>query len=352
MLWLLRVPGGGGRRRRGRRSAIATARRLGQLREERTALEARAGRPANGRSAWPSSRRVLAPGAEATRPARPARFRVQLLPPARPDALTPWPARRPHRLPRRSCLALGAVLVVARAAQLQLVEGATGGRRPSGHAQETRGTLEARRGGIYDRNGVQLAVTQEYFHVGIAPNELRDRRADAPADRAALGCPLARVAAEAAHQEVDVLPRPVQRARRSSRCGSSRGAPRRAVPRGTIPPVAGRGGHRRGSADSARGGGGLELALDRLLTGMPGEAVLLKDRGGRRLRVAGAASAGAGAGARCLAHARCGAAGDRRAGAGRAMRSRGARAATSSCSIRAPASCWRWPRARQATARW
>src|SRR3989449_4649891 len=46
-------------------------------------------------------------------------------------------------------------------------------------AQRTeRIVLRARRGALYDRHGTPLAVTQETYHVGIAPNELRDPTAD------------------------------------------------------------------------------------------------------------------------------------------------------------------------------
>ena len=37
--------------------------------------------------------------------------------------------------------------------------------------------LPARRGALYDRNGIPLAITQEFYHVGVAPNELEDIRA-------------------------------------------------------------------------------------------------------------------------------------------------------------------------------
>ena len=36
--------------------------------------------------------------------------------------------------------------------------------------------LPARRGALYDRNGMPLAITQEFYHVGVAPNELDDVR--------------------------------------------------------------------------------------------------------------------------------------------------------------------------------
>src|SRR5256885_2866512 len=72
---------------------------------------------------------------------------------------------------------LGLGLLVGRAAQVQFLQG----RRWAEEAQAQRTeriVLQARRGTLYDRHGTPLAVTQETYHVGIAPNELRDPTAD------------------------------------------------------------------------------------------------------------------------------------------------------------------------------
>jgi len=69
--------------------------------------------------------------------------------------------------------ALGIALVLARAAQVQIVQGKQ-------HAETSRANrtvrvvLAAPRGPIYDRVGRPLALTQEVFEVGVAPNEVRD----------------------------------------------------------------------------------------------------------------------------------------------------------------------------------
>src|SRR5256712_7450404 len=71
----------------------------------------------------------------------------------------------------------GLALLVGRAAQVQILHG----RRWAEEAQAQRTeriVLQARRGTLYDRHGTPLAVTQETYHVGIAPNELRDPVAD------------------------------------------------------------------------------------------------------------------------------------------------------------------------------
>src|SRR5881396_3009228 len=65
------------------------------------------------------------------------------------------------------------LLLLGRAAQVQLLQG----RRwaEEARAQRTeRIVLAARRGALLDRHGAPLALTQETYHVGIAPNELRD----------------------------------------------------------------------------------------------------------------------------------------------------------------------------------
>src|ERR671921_2823273 len=66
--------------------------------------------------------------------------------------------------------------IIARAAQLQLFQGERWTQQAQRQRTE-RVVLPARRGALYDRNGVPLAVSQEFYHVGIAPNELADPRA-------------------------------------------------------------------------------------------------------------------------------------------------------------------------------
>ena len=69
--------------------------------------------------------------------------------------------------------ALGAMVLIARAAQVQIVDGAVHER--NARAQRTeRIALPPPRGAIYDRNRVPLALTHETFHVGVDSDELRD----------------------------------------------------------------------------------------------------------------------------------------------------------------------------------
>src|SRR2546428_11559957 len=75
-------------------------------------------------------------------------------------------------------IGIALLALVLRAAQVQLVEGAR--YAAVAKAQRTeRVVLEARRGTLFGRHGLGLALTQETYHVGIAPNELRDPPRDA-----------------------------------------------------------------------------------------------------------------------------------------------------------------------------
>jgi cell division protein FtsI (penicillin-binding protein 3) len=179
------------------------------------------------------------------------------------------------------CLAAGIAAIVGRAAQLQLFEGARWSREAEAQRTE-RAVLPARRGTLYDRNGVPLAVTQVFYHVGVAPNELRDRRAAVRLLSAQLDLPSAQIDRELARKKWAYWHGPftasqVQRLRGVSGIHLEgeflRFYPARDLARPIIGGL---------SPEGATGGSGLELALDSLLTGQPGEAVLLKDRQGRR----------------------------------------------------------------------
>ena len=175
--------------------------------------------------------------------------------------------------------AVGIVALLARAAQIQIVRGAR--YAEMARSQRTQKViLPARRGSIFDRNGVPLASTQESFHVGVAPNELRNPPRDARAIAEALGLP----------------PREVERALRrryayfhgpfaSSRVERLRGM---------------RGIHLTGEFDrfypdqrfarallgrpalDGRPADGMERVLDSVLAGKAGSAVVLRDGTGRQ----------------------------------------------------------------------
>ena len=73
--------------------------------------------------------------------------------------------------------AISVATLLVRLAQVQLVDGA--GYRDRASAQRTSDVeLPARRGAIFDREGIVLARTQEIYHVNVAPNELRNAERD------------------------------------------------------------------------------------------------------------------------------------------------------------------------------
>jgi cell division protein FtsI (penicillin-binding protein 3) len=173
------------------------------------------------------------------------------------------------------------VLIVGRAAQVQLVQG-------GGYAQEAAKSrtelrpIEARRGTLYDRNGLPMAVTQEFYRVGIAPNEVAERTALIRAASRRLDVPSAVLQRGFAARKpylyfygpypaTDVEPL------RAFKGVHLEGVYLRSYPSQRLAArVIGRMGTDGGASS------GLERALDSLITGTPGEEVVLKDRRGRR----------------------------------------------------------------------
>jgi cell division protein FtsI (penicillin-binding protein 3) len=177
--------------------------------------------------------------------------------------------------------ALGVIAIVARAAQLQLMQGGRWADQAQRQRTE-RAILPARRGALFDRNRVPLAVSQEFYHVGVAPNELADARAvqllsrNLGVSRAALERDL-RTGKRWIYFHGPFTATRVQPLRRLPGVHLTgdfhRFYPSRALARPIIGGL---------SPDRPVGAAGLELSLDSILTGQPGEAVLLKDRAGRR----------------------------------------------------------------------
>jgi len=179
------------------------------------------------------------------------------------------------------CLAAGITAIVLRAGQLQIFEGPRWSREAEAQRTE-RAVLPARRGTLYDRNGVPLAVTQEFYHVGVAPNELADRRGAVRLLSSQLGLPAGDIERDLARKKWAYWHGPFTATQIQPLRGVSgihldgdflRFYPARDLARPIIGGL---------SSEKAVGASGLELALDSVLTGVPGEAVLLKDRAGRR----------------------------------------------------------------------
>src|SRR5437867_4172163 len=173
---------------------------------------------------------------------------------------------------------VGLALLVGRAAQVQILHG----RRWAEEAQAQRTeriVLQARRGTLSDRHGTPLAVTQETYHVGIAPNELRDPTADGGLISRRLGL-TARTWQQALRRRYAYFAGPYSalevqplRSVRGVHLESvlNRFYPDPAVARATIGRL----------GDDGLGASGLERTLDSLLAGRAGAAVVLKDRAGR-----------------------------------------------------------------------
>ena len=189
------------------------------------------------------------------------------------------------KLPSRLTLigigfSLAAVAVVARAAQLQLARGSDYRARAASQ-QTAHVSLPARRGTIFDRNGVALAQSQETFAVGVAPRDLDDPAGAARLVARAVNRPPESVRAAFRSGRVwlewpgpfswdDVAPlrdvRGVILTRRLERF----------YPRPTLAP------RLLGRVDvRGRGGSGLERAFDSVLAGRSGSAVMLRDARGR-----------------------------------------------------------------------
>jgi cell division protein FtsI (penicillin-binding protein 3) len=178
--------------------------------------------------------------------------------------------------------ALGILAVLTRAAQLQIVE-AEHWEHEAARQRTEKVVLPARRGALYDRNGTPLAITQEFYHVGVAPNELEDVRAAFVLLVRNLG-----MSAPTLNREFQARKRwiyfhgpfnatqvqPLRAVKGVHLTGEyQRFYPSRDLARPIIGGLA---------PDRPVGGSGLEGALDSLLTGRAGEAVLLKDIAGRR----------------------------------------------------------------------
>src|SRR3989442_9668826 len=173
---------------------------------------------------------------------------------------------------------VGLALLVGRAVQVQILHG----RRWAEEAQAQRTeriVLQARRGTLYDRHGTPLAVTQETYHAGIAPNELRDPTADGALISGRFGLPavpgklaLRRRYAYFAGPYSALEVQPLRGVRGVHlEPVLNRFYPDPSVARATIGRL----------GDDGLGASGLERTLDTLLAGRAGAAGVLKDRAGR-----------------------------------------------------------------------
>jgi cell division protein FtsI (penicillin-binding protein 3) len=181
----------------------------------------------------------------------------------------------------QAVLGISFLAVLGRAAQVQLWQGGQYAAEASRTRTEVR-RLEARRGTLYDRRELTLAVTQESYRVGIAPNEVTERSALIRVAARQLGVSAATLQRGFAadkpylyfygpYSASDVEPLRVFKGVHLE------GDFQRFYPSERL---AGRVIGRMGPDGTTSSG--LERALGPLITGTPGEEVVLKDRRGRR----------------------------------------------------------------------
>jgi cell division protein FtsI (penicillin-binding protein 3) len=175
-------------------------------------------------------------------------------------------------------LGLLLLALLGRSAQVQLLQGSRWAHEARS-ARTERITLAAPRGGLLDRHGTALALTQETYHVGIAPNELRDPERDGVTIARALHLPIGEVEAGLERRYAyfaGPFSATAVQALREMRGVHLESLLNRFYPApGFARAMVGRVG------TDGRGSSGLERTLDSLLAGTPGAAVVLKDRAGR-----------------------------------------------------------------------
>jgi cell division protein FtsI (penicillin-binding protein 3) len=179
-----------------------------------------------------------------------------------------------------SAFVLAALAIVARAVDVQLVHGDEW-RRRAAEQQTVRVELAARRGGLFDRHGVALALSQETYGVGLAPREISEPARAATLLARVLGAPRREIAQLLASDRVWAeWPGPYGwndvAVLKTVRGVYLLPRLRRLYPRPDLAPrLIGRAGV------DGHGASGLERSLDSLLAGRPGSAVMLRDRSGR-----------------------------------------------------------------------
>ena len=188
--------------------------------------------------------------------------------------------QRPSRITLvGAAFVLAAIAVIARAVDVQLVHGDTW-RQRAAEQQTVRVELPARRGAIYDRNGVAIALSQVTYGVGGAPREISDPARAAALLARALDKPRTEVARLLASDRVWAeWPGPYDwndvAALKSVRGVYLEQRLERFYPRPDLAAaLVGR------TDETGHGASGIERALDSALAGRPGSAVMLRDRAG------------------------------------------------------------------------
>lgn len=176
-------------------------------------------------------------------------------------------------------LALGAVVVLGRAFQIQVLQHKQWATRAEARDVRTR-ELSPRRGGIYDRDGTPLAATYEAYHVKVALNELIDPAGTRKLIQRSLGIPAEQVSRQFRNR-YPYFDGPFD---------ATQVQPLRGVRGIHLEPLLGRE-HPMGNLaraivgrtdrEAGRGIEGVEAMLDSLLAGTPGSERILVDGAGR-----------------------------------------------------------------------
>ncbi|HEX3928311.1 MAG TPA: penicillin-binding transpeptidase domain-containing protein [Gemmatimonadales bacterium] len=181
----------------------------------------------------------------------------------------------------QATLALAAATIVVRSFMIQVVQHRQWAGKARAMRTDTR-PIPARRGAIYDRNGVELAESQELYHVGVALKEVADTPVVHDRVMNALGLP--RTAVDAAfHHGYAYFHGPFTAAQvenlRDLRGVHLESLYNRVYPMEALAaPLLGR-----FDPDSGRGVEGIEKEFDTLLAGHPGSERYALDAKGTRL---------------------------------------------------------------------
>ncbi|HUE97249.1 MAG TPA: penicillin-binding transpeptidase domain-containing protein [Longimicrobiaceae bacterium] len=178
-----------------------------------------------------------------------------------------------------SCFMLAGTAVLAKAAKLQVVEHERWVAAAEDQHRE-RLELPARRGAIFDRKGVPLALSHEMYQVSVAPRELRDPKAAATALARGLEIRASEVNAAVESSRSWVVLRGRFTAEQRREVGAIRGVYferefDRFYPQGDA--------GREVTGAVTRDGralGGIEQYFDDILRGVPGYSVLRREAGG------------------------------------------------------------------------
>lgn len=190
-----------------------------------------------------------------------------------------WSRRRVRRTVLLTSFLLSAALIVAKAVKLQVLEHDVWALAAEEQHRE-RVELPARRGSIFDRNGVPLALSHEMYRVSVAPRELSNPEAAAEALADALGRPVHEMRRLVSSSDPWVVLPGRYTAEQRRAAGTLRGVyfdrqferfyPHGDVGREVIGAV----------TRDGRALGGIEQQLDDVLRGKPGFSILRREAGG------------------------------------------------------------------------